>query len=370
MIPVNKPDIGEKASDLLSVCADTGWISSAGDFIDQFERMFADFIGVEHAVTCCNGSAALQLAIEAMEIGPGDEVIMPAHTIISCPAAVLRAGAKPVLVDMEPESWQMDVTEIPEKITENTAAIMPVHIFGHPTEMGPIRDAAVEHDLFILEDAAEAHGARYNGDMVGSIGDIATFSFYANKIITTGEGGMVVTDNNEFAKRSRQARNLFFKDGQRFIHDELGYNYRMTNMQAALGVAQMERAREFIERKKWQREMYLERLEEIDGIQFQKVQSWANHVNWVFGTVLDETIPFDASKWAEKLMRNGVETRPFFWPIHEQPVFKNKNMFTNASYPVAERIARRGLYLPSGMALTEDQINDIAEAVETTIVEQ
>ncbi|WP_435124014.1 DegT/DnrJ/EryC1/StrS family aminotransferase [Halobaculum sp. D14] len=367
MIPVNVPDIGDEAAELLADCAETGWVSSAGEYVTEFEDTFAEFVGVDHAVSCCNGTAALEMAVTALDIDDGDEVIMPSHTIISCAIAVVENGGVPVLVDVEPDSWQMDVDQVEAAITDRTAAIMPVHIFGHPTDMEPLVELAVEHDLAIVEDAAESHGAQYKGERVGSIGDLGVFSFYANKIVTTGEGGMVVTDDDALAERLHGARNLFFRPDQRFVHDELGFNYRMTNMQAAVGVAQMNRVDEFIDRKRWQRREYMDRLADVDGITPQTVQPWADHVNWVFGVTLDDDVPFDAFEWAERLEAAGVETRPFFWPLHEQPVFDEMGLFGGESYPVAERIARRGLYLPSGMALTEEQIDDVADAVIETL---
>lgn len=367
MIPVNEPDLGERAKDLVADCVERGWISAAGEYVPEFEESFADFVGVEHGVACCNGTAALDLAMTAIELEPGDEVIMPAHTIISCPLSVIKNGGKPVLVDVDPDSWQMSVSAVAEAITPDTKAILPVHIFGHPTEMRPLQELAAEHDLYIVEDAAEAHGAKYRGERVGSIGHIGVFSFYANKIITTGEGGMVVTDNNHLADRARRARNLFFQSGQRYVHNELGYNYRMTNLQAAVGVAQMDRIEEFINRKKWQRQEYIGRLDTIDSIRHQKVQPWAEHVNWMFGLVLDDEVHFDAFEWADRLAAANVQTRPFFWPIHEQPVFDNMGLFEGERYPVAERVARRGLYLPSGLSLTEDQLQTVADTVIDTL---
>jgi perosamine synthetase len=262
----------------------------------------------------------------------------------------------------------MDVDALEAKITPDTKAIMPVHIFGHPTDMEPIMNLAAEHDLYVIEDAAEAHGAQYDGETVGSIGHLGVFSFYANKVVTTGEGGMVTTDDDELADRLRSVRNLFFREGDRYVHEELGGNFRMTNLQAAVGVAEIERIDELIERKRWQRRRYLELLGNVDGVRYQIEQPWAEHVNWMFGLELEESVPFDATAMREKLKERGVQTRPFFWPIHEQPVFREQGLFAGESYPVTERIARRGFYLPSGLALTEEQLETAAEAVIETLV--
>lgn len=337
----------------------------------QFEAMFADYIGVRNGVACCNGTVALELAVAALGIGKGDEVILPAHTIISCAQAIVKRGARPVLVDSEPKSWQMDANQIEAKVTDRTVAIMPVHTFGHPTDMDPILEIANRHGLHVIEDAAEAHGAEYKGRKCGSMGDVATYSFYANKIVTTGEGGMVVTDDDALAERLRYLRNLCFVPEQRFLHNEIGYNFRFTNLQAAVGVAQMEQIDELVARKVQLGLEYTARLSNVDGIKIQAVQDWSKHVYWVYGLLLDDDLPFDAFEWAKTLRARGIDTRPFFWPLHQQPVFQQMGLFDRESYPVAERLARRGLYVPSGMALTVEQIDEVsAHVIETLDVQQ
>ena len=359
MIPVNEPLFTEREKELLVECIETGWISSEGFWVRRFEEMFAEFVGVRHGIAVTSGTAALELALATLKFNPGDEIIMPTFTIISCATAVIRNGLKPVLVDAESETWNMEISQVADKIGARTRAIMPVHTYGHPTEMDPLLELADRHGLYIIEDGAEAHGAEYRGRKCGSMGHLAAFSFYANKIVTTGEGGMVVTDDDRLAKRALSLRNLCFHPGKRFEHHELGYNFRMTNLQAAVGVAQMERAAELVERKVRQGETYRQKLETIDGVTLQTVREWARPVYWVNAIVLNDDISMDAVQLAEGLEEEGIQTRPFFWPIHEQPVFHKMGLFENESYPVSERLARCGLYFPSGMALTNEQINTV-----------
>jgi perosamine synthetase len=367
MIPVNVPKLSSRSKELLAECIDTGWISSEGSFVAQFEEMFAEYIGVKHGIACCNATVALELAVAALKIGAGDEVIMPAHTIIACAQAVIRRGGTPVLVDMDPGTWQMDVGQVEGKINNKTRAIMPVHIFGHPTDMEPLMALAHKYGLHIIEDAAEAHGAEYKGSKCGSMGNIAAFSFYANKIVTTGEGGMVVTNDDVLAERLRYLRNLCFEPQQRFLHNEMGYNFRFTNLQAAVGVAQMEDIEGLVSQKVWMGREYTQRLAGVPGIRIQAVREWAKHVYWVYGLLLDDEVPFDAFEWAGMLRTKGVDTRPFFWPMHQQPVFREMGLFQGESYPVSERLARRGLYIPSGMALTIGQIEEVVDTVRESL---
>jgi len=362
-IPVNEPVLGKNELVYVREAVETGWISSDGLFVGEFERGFAAFCGRRHGVAVCNGSAALEVATAAVNLQPGDEVILPSFTIIACAAAILERGAIPVLVDSDRETWNMDVRQIAERITPRTRAIMPVHIYGHPVDMDPLLELARAHGLMVIEDAAEVHGAEYKGRRCGSMGDVSTFSFYANKIVTTGEGGMLVTDDDALAERCRLHRNLCFQGPRRFVHQELGRNFRMTNLQAAVGVAQMERIDQSIVKKRWIGQSYTERLQGIPGLLLPIERPWAKHVYWVYGLVLDDTVPFDAAEFARRLAERGVQTRPFFWPMHEQPVFRQMGLFGNELYPVAERLARRGLYLPSGMALTEDQLVYVCDAV-------
>lgn len=367
-IPVNEPLLNGNEEKYLVECIRTGWISSEGPFIKKFEEQLAARMGRKYGVAVSNGSVALDAAVMALGLGSGDEVILPTFTIISCAAAIVRAGAVPVVVDCDPATWNMDVAQIEARITPRTKAIMVVHIFGLPVDMDPLLALARKHGLKVIEDAAEMHGQTYKGKPCGSFGDISTFSFYPNKHITTGEGGMIVTDDLALAEKCRSLRNLCFKPEQRFVHDELGWNYRMTNLQAALGVAQLERLDEFVQIKRRMGARYTELLTGTPGIQLPLARTaYADNIYWVYGMVLDDSVPFDAKEAMTRLGKLGIGTRPFFWPMHEQPVFRKMGLFAGESHPVAEHIARRGFYIPSGMALTGEQMERSAAAVKEVL---
>jgi perosamine synthetase len=369
-IPVNEPLLDGNEKKYLLECIKTGWISSEGSFIKKFEEQFAAQVNRRYAIAVSNGSVALDAAVVALDIGKGDEVIMPTFTIISCAAAIVRAGAVPVLVDADPITWNMDVAQIEAKITSNTKAIMVVHIYGLPVDVAPILELAEKYDLKVIEDAAEMHGQTYQKNPCGSFGDISTFSFYPNKHITTGEGGMIVTDNHALADRLRSLRNLCFKPEQRFVHDELGWNLRMTNLQAALGVAQLERLDEFVLRKRTMGQRYTELFAELPGLQLPLTKTeFAENIYWVYGVVLENSVAINAKQAMIALSKKGVGTRPFFWPMHEQPVFQKMGLFSGEHYPVSERIARRGFYIPSGMAITDEQVQVSASFVKEVINE-
>jgi perosamine synthetase len=363
-IPVNTPLLDGNEKKYLNECMDTGWISSEGPFVKRFENDFSARMGRKYGVAVSNGSVALDAAVVALGLGAGDEVIMPAFTIISCAAAIVRAGAMPVLVDSDPVTWNMDVGLIEGKITSNTKAIMVVHIFGLPVDMEPVLALALKYNLKIIEDAAQMHGQTCNGKPCGSFGDISTFSFYPNKHITTGEGGMILSDDPAIADKCRSLRNLCFKPQQRFVHDELGWNFRMTNLQAALGVAQLERLDEFVLRKRNMGHRYTDLLQGIGALQLPiKEMPYAQNIYWVYGLMLDDRVPFDAAEAMRLLENKNIGCRPFFWPMHEQPVFQKRGWFTNEHYPVAEKMGRRGFYIPSGMGLSTEQIETVAETV-------
>jgi perosamine synthetase len=376
-IPVNEPEIGAREAEYVSECLRTGWISSAGEFIERFERSWAHYCGRRFGVAVSNGTVALDAAVRCLDLRPGDEVILPTFTIISCAGAIVASGGVPVLVDADPRTWCMDITQVQSKISPRTRAIMPVHIYGHPTDMDPLVDLAAQHRLSILEDAAEAHGAEYcsgwrsghgQWKRCGSFGELSCFSFYANKIVTTGEGGMVLTDDEAVAVRLRGLRNLCFRADRRFYHTELGFNYRLTNLQAAIGVAQVERIDDVVKRKRAIGAAYNERLHDVAGLTLPVEESWAKQVYWMYGVVLDEATGHDATAFAARLAEKGVTTRPFFLGMHEQPVLRALGLFQNADrFPVAERLARQGLYLPSGVALTDAQIDEVAAAVKGTL---
>lgn len=365
MIPVNEPLLDGNEARYLQECIATGWISSEGPFVERFEAEMAARVGRRYGVAVTNGTAALEAAVVALGLGPGDEVILPTFTIISCAAAVVRAGATPVVVDCDPVTWNMDVGQVADRITRRTRAIMAVHIYGLPVDMDPLLALAERHGLRVIEDAAEMHGQTYRGRPCGSFGDLSVFSFYPNKHVTTGEGGMILTDDPALAERCRSLRNLCFQPGRRFVHEELGWNLRMSNLQAAVGVAQLERLDEFVARKRRMGRRYTELLANVPGLQLPlPATDYAENIYWVYGVVLDDALPFDAEEAMARLRRAGVGTRPFFWPMHEQPVFRRMGLFANERHPVAERLARRGFYLPSGLALTDQQIEQAAQALQ------
>lgn len=367
MIPVNTPLLDGNEAKYLQECIDTGWISSEGPFVERFEHEFAKVVGRKFGVACSNGSAALDLAVTAAGIGPDDEVIMPTFTIISPAASVVRAGGIPVLIDSDPITWNMDVSQIEAKITPRTKAILVVHIYGLPVDMDPLLEIANRHNLLVIEDAAEMHGQTYKDRPCGSFGLVSTFSFYPNKHITTGEGGMVVTDDLQIAERCRSLRNLCFKPEQRFVHDEIGWNFRMTNLQAAIGLAQLERLGEHVRKKRVIGEKYQLALQDLQSIQLpQKSTAFSDNIYWVFGLVLAEYCG-TATGFAKQLAASGVGTRPFFWPMHLQPVFLKRGMFCDELYPNAERLARQGFYLPSGLGLNLDDVDIVCSEVRTVI---
>lgn len=363
MIPVSEPLLDERAIANVEDALRSGWISSEGRYIADFERRWSEYCGVSHGVALCNGTVALEVAMVALALPPGSEVIIPSFTIISCAAAVLRAGCRPILVDCDPHTWCLDVAEVERKITDKTRAVMPVHIYGHMADMHPIMELAGKFGLAIVEDAAEAHGAEYHGRRAGGIGTIGCFSFYANKIVTTGEGGMVVTNDAHLAERARSLRNLCFRREQRFLHTELGYNFRMTNLQAAIGLAQVDRIDDHLTRKRRMAALYGERLRDVAGLRLPVELNGVKNVYWMYGIVLGDAMPFDAASFAARLKKCGVDTRPFFLGMHEQPVLRERGLFAGETYPVTERLSRRGLYLPSGLGLGEEEIDAVCAAV-------
>lgn len=356
-IPVNTPLLIGNEEKYLLECIRTGWISSEGPFIKQFEEKFATYIGRKEGIAVSNGSGALDIAVQSLKICEGDEVIMPTFTIISPAQSVVRAGATPVLVDSDPVTWNMDITQIESKITSKTKAIIVVHIYGLPVDMKPILDLCQKYKLYLIEDAAEMHGQTYNGKKCGTFGDISTFSFYPNKHITTGEGGMIMVDDPELAERCRKLRNLAIEPkGRRFIHYELGWNYRMTNMQAALGIAQLENIDKHIVKKREIGNAYNIGLKGLKGFQLPLPNTfYAENIYWVYGLVAEskELADFTVNFLKEK----GIGTRPFFWNMHEQPVFINKGLFIGESYKNAEKMANCGFYIPSGLGLKMEEID-------------
>jgi len=363
-IPVNTPLLNGNEKKYLSECIDTGWISSEGPFVERFEKLFAEKVGRKHGVAVTNGTSAIDAVVEALGITVGDEVIVPAFTIISCVIQIVRASAIPVLVDCDPVTFNMDVSQIEAKITSRTKAIMVVHIYGLPVDMDPILTLAKKHGLFIIEDTSEVIGLTYFGKPCGSFGEISTFSFYPNKHITTGEGGMIATDNDQLADECRSLRNLCFQPNKRFVHERLGWNLRMTNLQAAVGVAQLERLDESVERKRAMGRRYNGLLAGLPGVQLPLAKSdAAENIYWVYSLVLNDSKGINAEEAMQQLDAKGISCRPFFCPMHQQPVLRDRGLFEGETYPVAEKLYQQGFYIPSGMALTDEKIELVAKAV-------
>ena len=363
-IPVNEPVIGKREKELVMQCLDTGWISSEGPFVNQFEEKLSKRINRKYGIACSNGSAALDIAVAALKIGPGDEVILPSFTIISCANAIIRVGAKPVVVDADTENWNMRTDLIEDKITSKTVAIMMVHIYGLPVDVDPILKIAKKYNLAVIEDAAEIIGGSYKDKPCGSFGIISTFSFYPNKHITTGEGGMVFTNDCSLAERCKMLRNLCFQKEKRFVHEEIGWNYRMTNLQAALGLAQLESLDKNIRKKINIGESYNKHLGELPNIKLPlKKTSYANNIYWVYGILLEKKLG-KAEKLMKSLSSLGVGTRPFFYPINKQPALKKLGFFNDIENRLfSEDLYEQGFYIPSGLSLNEEKINYVVTQI-------
>ncbi len=363
-IPVNEPLLDGNEKKYLNNCIDTGWISSEGPYVDLFEKKFASKIGRKHAISVSSGTAALDVAVKAIGIKKDDEIIVPSFTIISCVLQIIRAGAIPVLIDSDPITWNMDVTKIESKITSKTKAIMVVHIYGLPVDMEPILSICKKYNLKLVEDSAEMIGQTYMNKPCGSFGDISTYSFYSNKHVTTGEGGMLFTDDDNLAKKCQELRNLCFQKEKRFFHEDLGWNYRMTNLQAAIGLAQLEQLEKFIKKKRYIGLLYNKLLESLPGVQLPLVSSnYSKNIYWVYGILLEESLDLDANKIIDLLAKNKIGSRPFFYPLHKQPVLKKLGFFKKQRFPVAEKLSNLGFYVPSGLAITDEQIKRVSEVL-------
>jgi perosamine synthetase len=374
MIPVNEPLLDGNEKKYLNECIDSGWISSEGPFVERFETAFASSTGVKHGIAVANGTAALETALYAIGIVEGDEVIMPSFTIISCAIACLRLGAKPVLVDIDPVLWTMDCDQIEGRITKKTKAIMAVHIYGHPVDMDPVFKIAEKYGLKIIEDAAEVQGAEYFSEFkgkqwlrCGGMGHVSATSFYANKIVTTGEGGMVLTSDGEVAQRARSYRNLCFIPTDRFHHENIGYNFRMTSLQAAVGLAQVEQMERFISIKRRNADLYRERLSALRGLRFMETKPWARSVYWMYAVELKEPSGLTAVEMMGRLKSGGIGTRPFFKGLHAQPVLGRMGIFDGKTFPKTDHAYKYGFYLPSGLTLTEENIDDIAGVIKNAL---
>jgi len=360
-IPVCEPKLGEKELEYVIDCIKTNWISSKGKYINEFEEKFSKYCGAKYGIATTSGTTALHLALAAAGIKSGDEVIIPTFTMIATANSVTYTGAKFKLVDSEPEYWNMDVNKIEEKINGKTKAIMVMHTYGHPVDMGPILAIAKDHGLFVIEDAAEAHGAEYKGRKVGALGELGAFSFYANKIITTGEGGMVVTNDEELAEKASMLRDQAFEKGKRFWHRHLGFNYRMTNLQAAIGAAQFEHIDEFVETRRRNAQYYNSLLSEVEGVTTPKEAKWAKNVYWMYTILIEDNFGMSRDDLMLHLEKQGIETRTTFYPVHIQPLYAEQ--FKGETFPVADELGRKGLYLPSGNTLTKEQIKIVVKSI-------
>lgn len=364
-IPVAAPVLDGREAEYVLECLSTSWISSKGRFITEFENAFAEFCDVKHAIATCNGTTALHLALVALGIGPGDEVIVPTLTYIASANAVRYCGATPVFVDNCVHTFNMDPNEVAAKITPQTKVIMPVHLYGHPVDLSPIMRLAKEHRIFVVEDAAEAVGARYNGRRIGSHGTCATFSFFGNKIITTGEGGMVTTNDDELACRLRLLRGQGQDPDRPYWFPVIGYNYRMTNIAAAIGLAQVERAEFLLQTRKQIAKGYHERLRHLsEKIALPQTEPWADHVYWMYTILLREGVSKSRERVMQDLDAAGIETRPVFYPLHILPPYRGD---AKGPFPRAEFCGSRGINLPTHGRLTEPDIDRVAEAVQASV---
>ena len=361
MIPVAEPCIGDEELKNVVEAVKSGWISSKGKFIEEFEREFAKYCGVKYGVATANGTVALHLALKALGIGKGDEVIVPTLTFVATANAVIYCNAKPVFVDSHPNYWCIDPEKIEKAITPKTRAIIPVHLYGHPCDMDYIMEIAGKHGLYVIEDVAEAHGAEYKGRKVGSFGDVACFSFYGNKIITTGEGGMCLTNNEELAEKMKIIRNHGMRPNKKYWHDIVGFNYRMTNLQAALGVAQLRKLDKFVKRKREIAKWYKEELKDLAEkrlITLHPEMKWAKCVYWMYSILIEDKAGINRDELMRKLEMRGVETRPFFVPMHLLPMYNSGERL-----PIAEDLAKKGINLPSSVMLKRDQIKKICDEI-------
>jgi perosamine synthetase len=361
IIPVCEPTLGGNEAKYVLDCIESNWISSAGKYIPAFEEKFAAECDCKYGVACCNGTVALHLALAALGLEPGDEVILPTFTMIATINAVAYTGATPVLIDSEPSTWNMDVEQLADKISPKTKVVMPMHTYGHPVDMDPVMELADQHGLFVLEDAAEAHGAEYKGRRAGGLGHASGFSFYANKVITTGEGGMITTNDAKLADLTTNLRDHAFSSERHFWHKFVGFNYRMTNLQAAVGLAQVEQMAQFVESRRRNAALYTRLLDEIPGIVTPPETEWAKNVFWMYSILVEDEFGMNRDQLRAYLARYGIETRTFFIPMHLQPIYYEA--FKGQRYPVSEMLCQRGFYLPSASSLTTEQVRYIVDIV-------
>lgn len=358
MIPIMEPWLDEEESALVLDCLKSGWISSQGSYIPEFEKAFASFCGARYGVATSNGTTALHLALLTLGVGPGDEVIVPALSFIATANVVTYTGAQPVFADVDERTWTLDPEHLPALINEKTRAIIPVHLYGHPAHMKPILEIARRYGLWVIEDAAEAHGAEYEGKRVGGLGDIGCFSFYGNKIISTGEGGMLLTDNPAWAEKARILRDHGMSREKKYWHPVIGYNFRMTNLQAAIGLGQMKKLERLIEIKRGLADYYRKGLEGQEGLRIPHEAPWAKSVFWLFSLIFEPREGKSRDGLIAYLSRFGVESRPVFYPIPDMPPYKG-----SGDYPTSSRISRGGLSLPSGYRLRSEEQQRVIELI-------
>ena len=367
-IPVNTPLLNGNEKKYLNECIDSGWISSEGPFVERLESELSHAVDRKYGIAVSSGTAALDIAIAALKIKKGDEVILPSHTIISCILAIIKSGATPVLIDSELTTWNMDVNLIEGKITKNTKAIMAVHVYGHPADMDKILELATKYNLFVIEDAAQMLGQTYKEKPCGSFGDISTFSFYPNKQITTGEGGMCVVNDERLAESCRSFRNLCFNNNQRFVHYESGWNYRMTNMQAAVGVAQLEKLEVHVRKKREIAETYRKMIKFNSFINMSlKYTSYSENIYWVVGMIISDNHKYSAQEAMEYLTNQGIGVRPFFYPLELQPIFSDDAFSKGNRNLNSMKLYNQGFYIPSGLGITSNQISYVASKVNNMI---
>jgi len=361
-IPIAEPDIGENELKNVIEAVRSGWVSSKGPFIEEFEKKFSNYIGVKYGIAASNGTLALHLALTSLNIGRKDEVIVPALTFASVANAVLYTGAKPVFVDSHPNYWCINPSKLEEKITKRTKAIIPVHLYGNPCNMNSTMKIAEDYNLYVIEDCAEALGAKYKDRKVGTFGNIACFSFYGNKIITTGEGGMCLTNDEDLAQKMKVFRDHGMDIKRRYWHEVVGFNYRITNLQAALGVAQLEKINKFIEKKRRNAKIYDSFLKNVQGVVLHPEMPWAKNVYWLYSILIDsESYGISRDELMNKLAENCVETRRFFYPIHFMPPYKKYAV--NCDFPITEKLSSNGINLPSSVKLTEKKIHEVAQLI-------
>jgi perosamine synthetase len=357
-IPVAEPLLAGNELAYVTECIKSGWVSALGKYVRDFEEGFAHYCGVRYGVATFNGTVALHLLAATLNFGPGDEIIMPSLTYVATASGMRYTGATPVFVDSEPQTWNIDPDRVVEAITPRTKAIIAVHLYGHPADMDSLRQITNEHNLLLIEDAAEAHGACYKGQRTGGLSDAAIFSFYGNKIITSGEGGIIITNNKAWAERAFFLENQGRYSDNPYWHPEIAYNYRMTNIQAAIALAQLERIDDLIAIRQRNAAHYQRRLAEIPGLTLPPQASWAENVYWMYSVLVEDEFGMDRDTLRLKLRQANIESRPFFYPVHTLPMYK-----TDQSLPVAEALARRGLNLPSGATLTPEQIDYICDTL-------